>query len=105
MSRAEQINRRRKSLCLKICFRNVSQIRRSLVVRKLDWLVGIPVQGMSILRFVRLQCLCGHINPETKLETKGKGPYTWPMEQSWALNGLEVPAQLLIHQKETKEIL
>lgn len=90
---------------LKICFRKVSQIRRSLVIRKLDWLVDIPIQARSILRFLKLQCLCSHTKPETKLQKKGNGPYTWPMEQSWDLKGLEVPASLLIHPKETQEIL
>lgn len=92
MSKSIEEEKTMMSLRLKNCFRKVSQIRRSLVIRKLDWLVDIPIQGTSILRFLKLQCLCSHMTPETKLQTKGKEPYTWPREQSWALNGLEVPA-------------
>lgn len=60
------------SLHLKVCFRKIIQIRESSVIRKLDWLVDIPIQGMSTLRFLKLQCLCSHMKLRLSFQQKAR---------------------------------
>lgn len=85
------------SLPLKICFRKVSQIRRLLVIKHLEGLVEMPIQGMGRLRFLNLFEVVLNVRLCCKSWAKD-------LARSSALNSLEVPASLLMHPEETKEI-